>query len=113
MGKNYVYIILFIVAILGLSVIQYQYFRIGLNLAGVQFNQKIGEAAEEINNELKGKNELTFLLGSVLSENDSNFRLSSDSLQDASVYFMNDFLKEKLLQEGIKADYSFTIYCML
>lgn len=110
MGKNYVYIILFIVAILGLSVVQYQYFRIGLNLAGTQFNQKMGEVSKEITDELRDKNELTFLLGSVLSENDSNFRLSSDSLKDASVYFMNDFLKEKLMKEGIKADYSFTIY---
>lgn len=110
MSKKHLYIILFAIAILGLSVVQYQYFRIGLNLAGVQFNEKMGEAVEEIEKELKGKNDLTFLVGSAITKNDSNFRLSLDSLQDASVYFLNDFLSRKLLQKGIKTDFGFVIY---
>lgn len=110
MSKKHLYIILFVIAILGLSVVQYQYFRIGLNLAGVQFNEKMGEAIEDIKADLKGKNDLTFLVGSAITKNDSNFRLSLDSLQDASVYFFNDFLNKKLLQKGIKTDFSFVIY---
>ena len=110
MTKKYFYIGLFIVTIIGLSIVQYQYFRIGLNLAGIQFNEKMGEVIEDVKQELKGKNELTFLVGSAMSKNDLNFRLSLDSLRDASSYFMSNFLKEKLLQKGIKADFGFVIY---
>ena len=110
MTKRYFYIGLFIVTIIGLSIVQYQYFRIGLNLAGIQFNEKMGLVIEDVKKELKGKNELTFLVGSAMSKNDLNFRLSLDSLRDASSYFMSNFLKEKLLQKGIKADFGFVIY---
>jgi len=110
MTKRYFYIGLFIVTIIGLSIVQYQYFRIGLNLAGIQFNEKMGLVIEDVKQELKGKNELTFLVGSAMSKNDLNFRLSLDSLRDASSYFMSNFLKEKLLQKGIKADFGFVIY---
>ena len=110
MSKKHLYIILFIVAIVGLSFIQYQYFRIGLNLAGVQFNQNMGDAVKEIKEELSQKNELTFLVGSAITKEASNFKLSLDSVQDAAEYFLDDYLKEKLLQHGIKTSYSFSIY---
>ena len=80
MTKKYFYIGLFIVTIIGLSIVQYQYFRIGLNLAGIQFNEKMGLVIEDVKQELKAKNELTFLVGSAMSKNDLNFRLSLDSL---------------------------------
>jgi two-component system phosphate regulon sensor histidine kinase PhoR len=110
MFKKYLYIILFIVAIIGLSYVQYQYFRIGLNLAGTQFNENMGDAAKEIKKELQAKNELTFLVGSAISKNDLSFRLSLDSIQDASIYFMDEFLKDKLLEHGIKTGYGFSLY---
>lgn len=110
MFKKYLYIILFIVAIIGLSYVQYQYFRIGLNLAGTQFNENMGDAAKEIKNELMIKNELTFLVGSAISKDDLSFRLSMDSIQDASIYFMNEFLQDKLLEHGIKTGYGFSLY---
>jgi len=98
------------VAILGLSFVQYQYFRIGLNLAGLQFNQNMGEAVKEIKDDLNRRNELTFLLGSVITKDDSSFNLSRDSVQDAAIYFLDEFLKEKLLQNGIKTAYSFRLF---
>jgi len=98
------------VAILGLSFVQYQYFRIGLNLAGLQFNQNMGEAVKEIKDELNPRNELTFLLGSVITKDDLSFNLSQDSVQDAAIYFLDQFLKEKLLQNGIKTAYSFRLF---
>lgn len=110
MFKKYLYIILFIVAIIGLSYVQYQYFRIGLNLAGTQFNENMGAAAKDIKRELQGKNELTFLVGSAISKNDLSFRLSMDSIQDASIYFMDEFLQDKLLSHGIKTGYGFSLY---
>ncbi|MDN3643545.1 HAMP domain-containing sensor histidine kinase [Lutimonas halocynthiae] len=110
MGKRHLYIVLFIIAILGLSFIQYQYFRIGLNLAGVQFNQKMGEAVKEIKQGLYQRNDLTYLVGTVMAENEANFLLSMDSVQDATNYFMDEFLKQKLLQNGVKAEYSYSLY---
>jgi two-component system phosphate regulon sensor histidine kinase PhoR len=110
MSKKHLYIILFIVAIVGLSFIQYQYFRIGLNLAGVQFNQNMGDAVKEIKEDLSQKNELTFLVGSAITKEASNFKLSLDSVQDAAAYFLDDYLQEKLLQHGIKTGYGFSIY---
>ncbi len=112
MGKKHLYIILFIIAVLGLSFIQYQYFRIGLNLAGVQFNEKMGLAVKDIKQGLYQRNELTYLTGSVMAKDNMNFNLSLDSLQDASIYFIDDFLNERLLQNGIKAEYSFVLYNM-
>ncbi len=108
-GKK-IYIIIFIISIIGLAIVQYQYLRIGLNLAKVQFNQKMGLTVNEIKEGLQQPNELTFLVGKAITKDDSYFKLSIDSVQDASSYFMNDFLKEKLLQQGIKTEFTYTLY---
>ncbi|MGB8703905.1 MAG: HAMP domain-containing sensor histidine kinase, partial [Gillisia sp.] len=90
--------------------IQYQYLRIGLNLAKVQFNQKMANAIGDIKEGLSDNNELTFLAGKAMTRDDSYFKLSIDSVQDAARFFMNDYLKEKLLQNGIKTEFSYSIY---
>lgn len=110
MNKKYIYIGLFIVTIIGLSIVQYQYFRIGLNLAGVQFNEKMGAVLEDVKKDFVNKNELTFLIGSALKDEEADFNLSKDSVQEASVYFLDSYLKEKMLQNGIKTDYGFHLY---
>ena len=76
MKRNTVLIALFIAAIIGLSVVQYQYFRIGLNLAGLQFNDQMSKAIVEIQEDLEQRNELTYLMGTVLTENKQNFKKS-------------------------------------
>ncbi len=103
-------LIIFIISIIGLAIVQYQYLNIGLNLAKVQFDQKIGNTIGDIKEGLQVKNELTFLAGKAMTADSSFFKLSLDSVQDASRYFMNDFLKEKLLQNGIKTDFTYVIY---
>lgn len=108
-GKN-LYIIIFVISIIGLIIVQYQYLRVGLNLAKVQFNQKIGLAVNEVKDGLQQSNELTFLVGKAITSDDSFFKLSIDSVQDASSYFLNDFLTDKLLQHGIKTDFTYTLY---
>ena len=108
-GKN-LYIIIFVISIIGLIIVQYQYLRVGLNLAKVQFNQKIGLAVNEIKDGLQQSNEQTFLVGKAITSDDSFFKLSIDSVQDASSYFLNDFLTDKLLQHGIKTDFTYTLY---
>ncbi len=110
MNFKKLYIIIFIISIIGLAIVQYQFLRIGLNLAKVQFNQKIGLAVHDIKEELKFSNELTFLVGKALTKDDSYFKLSLDSMQDASRYFMNDYLNDKLLQHGIKTDFTYVLY---
>jgi len=102
--------VIFIISITGLAIVQYQYLRIGLNLAKVQFNQKMGLAVNEIKEGLLEPNELTFLIGKAITKDDSYFKLSIDSVQDASSYFMNDFLRDKLLQQGIKAEFTYALY---
>ncbi len=107
-GKK-VYIVIFIISIIGISIVQYQYLRIGLNLAKVQFNQKIGLAVNEIKEALRSEDELTFLIGKAITKDDKYFKLSMDSVHDAARYFMNDFLKDKLLQQGIKTNFTYTL----
>ncbi|MCF6222927.1 MAG: HAMP domain-containing histidine kinase [Flavobacteriaceae bacterium] len=111
-GKKFhiVIFIIFIISIIGIAIVQYQYLRIGLNLAKVQFNQKIGLAVNEIKEVLGQSNELTFLVGKAITKDDTYFKLSIDSVYDASSYFLNDFLKEKLLQQGIKSEFTYTLY---
>ncbi len=108
-GKNY-YIIIFVISIIGLIIVQYQYLRVGLNLAKVQFNQKMGYAVNEIKDGLQQPNELTFLVGKAIIKDSSYFKLSIDSVQDASRHFLYDFLKDQLLYQGIKTDFSYTLH---
>lgn len=110
MVRKYLYISLFIVSIIGLSVVQYQYFRIGLNLAGLQFDENMREAMTEMKEELSDRNELTYLVATSITGEEENFKLSMDSIRDASEYFFNDFVKSKLGEQGIKADFTYELY---
>ena len=109
MVKKYIYISLFIISIVGLSVVQYQYFRIGLNLAGLQFDEKMRQALSEIEEGLEGRNELTYLLATSIMGEEQNFNLSLDSIRDASRYFLNDYLRSKLVKQGIKANFTYDL----
>ncbi|XLS28754.1 sensor histidine kinase [Flavobacteriaceae bacterium M23B6Z8] len=110
MNKRKLYIGVFLVSVIGLAVIQYQYLRIGLNLAKVQFSQKVGNAGGFIKEGLEDKNQLTVLLEKAISRDSSYFNLGIDSLQDASRYFLEDFIAEKLTQQGINAGFTFKLY---
>lgn len=90
--------------------VQYQYLKVGLNLAKVQFNRKIGTLSESIKQELGGDNKLTFLVGESIKENQTYFNIGIDSLKDASSHFLNDFLTEKLVTNGIDADFSYRLF---
>ncbi len=95
---------------MGLVVIQYRYLKIGLNLANVRFNQNLGKSVKAIQSDLTHNNKLVFLLGKALTNDDTYFKTQLDSVRDASSYFLNDFLTYKLLENGIKADFSYKIY---
>lgn len=103
------YIIIFILSVLGLFVVQYQYLRIGLNLAKVQFSKNIVIASQNIKKDLSTENELTFLIGKSITKDGTYFNLSIDSVQDASSHFLYDFLKDRLATNGITTNFSYQI----
>jgi two-component system phosphate regulon sensor histidine kinase PhoR len=110
MNKRKLYIGVFLISVLGLALVQYQYLKVGLNLARVQFNEKIGDASKQIRSGLNDKSQLTVLLEKAIIKDSSYFKLSIDSLQDATRYFLKDFITEQLVQQGITTDFDFRLY---
>lgn len=110
MNARAIYITIFITAIFGLFIVQYQYLKIGLNLAKTQFNKNIGTASQDIKNDLLTENQLSFLVGQAITNNDSYFDLSLDSIQDASKRFLNDFIAHRLSENGIETDFSYRLF---
>jgi len=108
--KRIIFIIIFIISVVGLVIVQYRYLNIGLNLAQVRFNQNIGQTIKIIKTDLSDNNQLTFLLEKAITNDDTYFKTNIDSLRDASRYFLNDFLETRLLENGIKTDFSYKIY---
>lgn len=109
MKRKYLYIAIFVGSVLGLFVVQYQYLKIGLNLAKVQFDKKVSAAGQEIQEDLSKENQLSFLIATAITE-ENFFNLSMDSVKDASRYFLNDFLRQRLLENGIESDFSYRLY---
>ncbi len=110
MNRKYLYIALFVVSVLGLFVIQYQYLRISLNLAKVQFDRKVAEAGTHMQEELQTQNQLTFLIAQGLTQSTQYFKLSSDSLTDASRHFLDDFVTQQLNEQGIEVAHSYRLF---
>lgn len=110
MKKRTLYIIIFVISVAGLAFVQYRYLQIGLNLARVQFNRNIVRAGDAIKEDLSTSNQLTFLIAKALQRDSTYFRLEIDSVQDASRYFLNDFLTERLVDVGIETDFSYELY---
>jgi len=108
--KKNIYIFIFIISVIGLVIIQYQYLRIGLNLANVRFNQNIGKSVKEIQSDLSSENKLTFLMGKAITNDGTYFKTELDSVKEASNYFLNDFLEYKLLENGIKTNFSYKFF---
>ncbi len=98
------------ISIIGLAIVQYQYLRIGLNLAKVQFNVKIEKTNGIIKEGLKSENKLTYLIGKSLEEDTSFFTVSVDSIQGASSHFLNDFISKTLENNGIDSEFSFYLF---
>lgn len=104
------YSIIFIIAILGLFVVQIQFLRIGLNLAKVQFDKKISDAGTSMQLDLSERNQLTFLVEQALLQDNTYFKTTPDSLTDASRHFLNDFIKHRLTENGIQAEYTYRLF---
>ena len=109
MNKRKLYIAVLVVSVVGLFVVQYQYLNIGLNLAKVQFQRNIGQAAQIIKEDLSTQNQLTFLIGQAITLDERYFTLSMDSIQDASRHFLNDFITYRLTEKGIDTDFTYRL----
>ena len=109
MNKRKLYIAVLVVSVVGLFVVQYQYLNIGLNLAKVQFQRNIGQAAQIIKEDLSTQNQLTFLIGQAITLDERYFTLSMDSIQDASRHFLNDFITYRLTEHGIDMDFTYRL----
>lgn len=109
MKRRKIYIAVFIISVIGLFVVQYQFLRIGLNLAKVQFQQKIERAEKNLIEDLGRENQLSFLIVESI-KGTKYFSLSQDSLQDASRHFLNDFIEDRLVTNNINADFSYHLF---
>jgi two-component system phosphate regulon sensor histidine kinase PhoR len=76
----------------------------------VQFSQKIAQAGKDISEGLSTENQLTFLVLQSLRKDNSFFKLGVDSIQDASSHFMEDFIKNRLIENGIEKEFEFSLY---
>ncbi|WP_372975435.1 sensor histidine kinase, partial [Muriicola sp.] len=110
MSKRNIYIGVFVISVIGLAIVQYKYLEIGLSLARVQFSKNLVTAGDEIREDLTNRDQMTFLLGKALQRDSTYFRLSIDSVQDASRFFLNDFLTERLVRNGIEAEFSYELF---
>ncbi len=109
MNKRNIFIGVFIISVFGLAFVQYRYLQIGLNLAKVQFNEKVEKAIADIKLGLSDQNQLTYLMASAMKRDTSFFRANPDSIIGASNYFLNDYLLENLTKNGVEADFTYTL----
>ncbi len=108
--KRTFYIAILVISIIGLFVVQYQYLRVGLNLAKVQFSKKVETVNQGLQDELKGVNKLTFMIGTTMTNDSTYFTVDIDSVREASAYFLKDFIKYKLALGGIDTDFTFALF---
>ena len=108
--KRNLYVSVFVIAVIGLLVVQYQYLRVGLGLAKAQFSDKIDRARENINSELSEVNSLTYTLGNAIRKDTTEVNIGLDSLEKASQYYLNDYISYQLNVSGIDAPFSYSLY---
>ncbi|KAB7530508.1 GHKL domain-containing protein [Flagellimonas olearia] len=108
--KRNVYVVVFVVSVIGLLVVQYQYLKVGLGLARVQFSKKIDEARSHINEELSEFNTLSYTLANAITKDTSEVRIGLDSLERASQFYLNDYISYQLGVSGIDAPFTYALY---
>lgn len=97
------------ISVIGLAFVQYQYLRIGLSLAKTQFDQNISLAANDIRGGLYTRNQLSFLVGNALQQDSTYFSSSMEDITGASRYFLDDYIRGKLLDHKIEADFTYEL----
>lgn len=108
--KRNLIVLVFVISVVGLFVVQYQYLRVGLGLARVQFSNKFDGTRDQISKELSEFNSLTYTLGNTIRKDTSTVKFSLDSLQRASQYYLNDYIAYQLGVSGIDAPFSYSLF---
>ncbi|UWX54116.1 hypothetical protein NYZ99_13905 [Maribacter litopenaei] len=84
--------------------------RIGLNLAKVQFGVRIERVGSIVQQGLRDENKLSYLVGEGIRKDTSYFKVSVDSLQNVANMFLEDFVGEQLMNQGIESDFAYTLF---
>lgn len=108
--KRNLYILVFVVSVVGLFVVQYQYLRVGLGLARAQFSEKIDGARTNIGKELSEFNSLTYTIGNTIRKDTSDLKIGLDSLQKTSQFYLNDYISYQLGLSGIDATFTYSLF---
>jgi two-component system, OmpR family, phosphate regulon sensor histidine kinase PhoR len=98
-----------VASLLGLGLIQYRFLIIGLRFSKTRFDMKMGEALQEMRQELYPENALTLLLASVVREDAGDFPVGIDTLEKASLNYLGDFLMDRLMGKGVNANFDFAL----
>ncbi len=96
-------------SLVGLGVVQYRFLIIGLSAANARFSQQARNALQMAQEELYAENEMSLLLASVVTSDPGNLNVSIDTLREAAGGFFRDYLKDKLLSQGLDIDFAFAI----
>lgn len=104
-------IIVFLLAfsLVGLGVVQYRFLAVGLKVAKARFDQQARQALQLVSRELAAENEMSLLLASVVTADPGNLAVSLDTLRMASEGFFRDYLKDRLLSQGLDIGFAFAI----
>ncbi|NDV42657.1 sensor histidine kinase [Flagellimonas sediminis] len=108
--KRNLYVLVFVVSVIGLMVVQYQYLRVGLGLARVQFSEKMDKTRTNIAQELSEVNSLTYTLGNMIQKDTSEVKIGLDSLEKASQYYLNDYIAYQLGVSGVDVPFTYILY---
>lgn len=107
--KKNLYLLLFLVSVVGLLIVQYQYLRVGLVLADSQFAAKIDTVKERVQEDLSEYNSLSYSLSRSVQQNTALLQIDFDSLQRMNAFYLKDYLDFQLKSEGITTDFSFEL----
>lgn len=108
--RRNVYVFVFVVSVIGLLVVQYQYLRVGLGLARVQFSKKIDGVRGNIKGGLSEVNSLSYTLGNAIKKDTSEIKISLDSLNRLSQFYLNDYISFQLGVSGIDVPFTYSLY---
>ncbi|MEO2051256.1 MAG: HAMP domain-containing sensor histidine kinase [Allomuricauda sp.] len=110
LSKRNIYVLVFVISVIGLLVVQYQYLRVGLGLARAQFSEKIDKTRADINKEMSELNSLTYTIGNVILKDTSEVRIGLDSLEKTAQYYLNDYISYQLGVSGIDAPFTYSLF---
>src|SRR5680860_1313048 len=108
--RRKLYIVVFAISAIGLLIVQYQYLKIGLGLAGAQFSKKIDIARTTITKELSEYNSLTYSIGRTIEKDTSNITIGLDSVRRMTQYYLDDDITYQLGVSGIESPFSYVLY---